>query len=54
MHNDQEILQKGYQPGITPNGYQPEENNDPKPEYGYQPTSAGDLPTERPTPPKEE
>jgi hypothetical protein len=54
MSKETEILQKGYQPEIIPNGYQPENNSDPKPEYGYQPTSEGDSPTSRPTPPKEE
>ncbi len=47
---------EGYQPELIKKGYQPENNaptHRPEPGAGYQPTGAGDNPTNVPSPPKE-
>lgn len=59
MSEDKKIIIKGYQPEATNRGYQPSTPisippGDPKPQGGYQPTSSGDSPSNRPTPPGDE
>lgn len=54
---DKDLKNNGYQPGLEKleKGYQPilDTPYKPNPHGGYQPTSAGENPTNVPAPPKE-